>query len=136
MTSSRGRTGLVCQWYACGWHHQSMSADPLLNARARLLHDLAARGLDSADVVDLLEDVVTERRWWIGEWPDGGSYVAGQVAQDVQDRLLDARIGRWPRCVACDETEAHELHIDPELGPEPRWRCDKSGIVVAALGEL
>ncbi|HEY9350909.1 MAG TPA: hypothetical protein VIP75_09475 [Acidothermales bacterium] len=113
-----------------------MSTDPLLDARARVLHDLAARGLDSADVVDVLEDVVTERRWWVGEWPDGESYVAGQVAQDVQDRLLDARIGRWPRCVACDDTDRHELHIDPELGPEPRWRCDKSGIVVAALGEL
>ena len=79
-------------------------------------------GLDSADVVDVLEDVVTERRWWVGEWPDGGSYVAGLVAQDVQDRLLDAHIGRWPRCIACDEIDTHELHIDPELGPEPNWR--------------
>lgn len=113
-----------------------MSTDPLLDARARVLHDLAARGLDSADIVDVLEDVVTERRWWVGEWPDGGSYVAGLVAQDVQDRLLDAHIGRWPRCIACDETDTHELHIDPVLGPEPRWRCGKSGIVVAPLGEL
>jgi hypothetical protein len=113
-----------------------MSTDPLLEARARVLHDLAARSMDSADVVDVLDDVVTERRWWVREWPDGASYVAGQVAQDVQDRLLDNQVGRWPRCVACDETEAHELHIDPELGPQPRWRCDESGIIVAALGEL
>jgi hypothetical protein len=113
-----------------------VSTDPLLDARARVLHDLTARSLDSADVVDVLEDVVTERRWWVGEWPDGGSFVAGQVAQDVQDRLLDAGFGHWRRCVACDETDIHELHIEPELGPEPRWRCNKSGIVVAALGEL
>jgi hypothetical protein len=113
-----------------------MSTDPLLEARARVLHDLAARSLDSATAVDVLEDVVTERRWWVGEWPDGESYVAGQVAQDVQDRLLDAHIGRWPRCVACDETDVHELPVYPELGPEPCWRCEKSGIIVAALGEL
>ena len=113
-----------------------MSTDPLLDARARVLHDLAARGLDSVDVVDVLEDVVSERRWWVGEWPDGSSYVAGQVAQDVQDRLLDAHIGRWPRCIVCDATDVHELHVYPELGPEPCWRCEKSGIIVAALGEL
>jgi hypothetical protein len=113
-----------------------MSADPLLEARARVLHDLGARGLDSAEAVDVLEDVVTERRWWVGEWPDGASYVAGQVAQDVQDRLFDGQIGRWPRCTACDETDPHELRIEPELGHDPRWLCDKSGIVVAALGEL
>jgi hypothetical protein len=113
-----------------------VGADPLLEARARVLHDLTARGLDSADVVDVLEDVVTERRWWVGQWPEGESYVAGQVAQDVQDRLLDAHVGRWPRCVSCDETDTHELHIEPQLGPEPCWRCDKSGTVVAALGEL
>ncbi|HEU0213061.1 MAG TPA: hypothetical protein VFR13_03170 [Jiangellaceae bacterium] len=113
-----------------------MSADPLLEARARVLHDLGARGLDSAAAVDVLEDVVTERRWWVGEWPDGASYVAGQVAQDVQDRLLDGQISRWPRCTACDDTDPHELHIEPELGQDPRWLCEKSGIVVAALGEL
>lgn len=113
-----------------------MSTDALLEARAKVLHDLGARGLDSANAVDLLEDAVTERRWWVDQWPDGASFVAGQVAQDVQDRLLDGGLGRWPRCTACDETDPHELRIKPELGPDPRWLCDKSGIVVAGLGEL
>ncbi|MGH8776544.1 MAG: hypothetical protein ACRDWI_15750 [Jiangellaceae bacterium] len=113
-----------------------MSTDPLLDARARVLHDLTARGLDTATAVDVLEDAVTERRWWVGEWPDGETYVAGQVAQDVQDRLLDGGLGRWPRCTACDETDLHELRIEPELGGDPHWLCEKSGIVVAALGEL
>jgi hypothetical protein len=113
-----------------------VSTDSLLDARARVLHDLAARGLDTAEAVDVLEDAVTERRWWVGEWPDGASYVAGQVAQDVQDQLLDRGLWRWPRCTACDETDPHALRIDPDLGPDPRWRCEKSGIVVAPLGEL
>jgi hypothetical protein len=113
-----------------------VSADALLEARARVLHDLAARGLDNADAVDVLEDAVTERRWWVEQWPDGESFVAGQVAQDVQDRLLDGGVGRWPRCTACDETERHALRIEPDLGPDPRWRCAESGIVVAPLGEL
>lgn len=113
-----------------------MSTDALLDARARVLHDLAARGLDTPAAVDVLEDAVTERRWWVGQWPDGESFVAGQVAQDVQDRLLDGGLSRWPRCTACDETDPHALHIEPDLGPNPRWLCEKSGIVVAPLGEL
>lgn len=126
----------MCQGAGSSWHDRSVSTDPLLDARARVLHDLTARGLDTATAVDVLEDAVTERRWWVGEWPDGETYVAGQVAQDVQDRLLDGGLGRWPRCTACDETDLHELRIEPELGGDPHWLCEKSGIVVAALGEL
>ncbi|HSK27410.1 MAG TPA: hypothetical protein VK894_10925 [Jiangellales bacterium] len=110
--------------------------DPLLATRALLLHDLAARGLDSAAGVDVLEDAIQGRRWWVEEWPEGAGYVAGQVAQDVQDRLLDAGLGRWPRCTACDETEVHELRVVPELGPDPHWTCEKAGIVVGPVGRL
>jgi hypothetical protein len=113
-----------------------VSSDPLLASRAVVLHDLGARGLDTAPAVDVLEAVVSERRWWVDEWPDGAAYVAGQVAQDVQDRLLDGQLGRWPRCTACDETDVHELRVSPELGPDPHWVCEKSGITVSPLGSL
>lgn len=113
-----------------------MVDDVLLDARALVLRDLRARGFDSAAAVDVLEDVLAERRWWIEQWPDGAPYLAGQVAQDVQDRLLDARLGRWPRCAACDQVTVHELRISPELGSEPQWVCEESGISVAPLGSL
>lgn len=112
-----------------------MPPDPLLRARALLLHDLAARGVDGPAAVDLVEDVVTERRWWVEQWPEGEAYVAGQVAQDVQDRLLDAG-ERWPLCRSHHDGDVHELRIEPELGSEPRWVCETSGAVVAPLGGL
>lgn len=113
-----------------------MFDDVLLAARALLLHDLSARQLDVPAAVDILEAAIVERRWWVEQWPDGARFVAGQLAQDVQDRLLDAGLGRWPRCGACDEIEPHELRVEPELGPDPRWVCEKSGIAVALLGQL
>jgi hypothetical protein len=113
-----------------------VDTDVVLAARALVINDLAAHGADSAAAVDHLDAVVTERRWWVEQWPDGAEYVAGQVAQDVQERLLDAQLGRWPRCSACDEIELHELRIAPELGPDPHWVCEKSGIVVGPLGSL
>lgn len=110
--------------------------DALLAARAVVLHDLNTRGADSAPAVDILDQAITERRWWVEQWPDGAGYVAGQVAQDVQDQLLDGGLGRWPRCTACDETAPHELRIVPELGPDPHWVCEKAGMTVAPLGSL
>jgi hypothetical protein len=110
--------------------------DVLIGARALVLRDLSARGFDSAPAVDVLDDVVAERRWWVEQWPDGAAYVAGQIAQDVQDRLLDADLGRWPRCTACDSTTGHELRISPELGSDPHWVCEESGIAVGPLGAL
>jgi hypothetical protein len=101
-----------------------------------VLHDLAARGLESPRSVDVLESALSERRWWVEQWPDGAPYVSGQVAQDVQEALLDAQLGRWPLCTACDHTDDHELRIEPELGSDPRWVCEKSGISVSPLGEL
>jgi hypothetical protein len=119
------------------WHHQNVTVDDaLFSARAVVLRDLNARGTDSAAAVDILDAAVAERRWWVEQWPDGADYVAGQIAQDVQDRLLDGGFGRWPRCTACDETTPHELRVEPELGPNPQWVCDKGGLVVAPLGAL
>lgn len=111
------------------------TSDALLHARALVLADLQAKGFDGPRGVSMLEDSLAERRWWVDQWPQGASYVAGQVAQDVQDALLD-NVGRWPLCTACDAVEPHELHIEPELGEDPHWVCHRSGIVVSALGEL
>ncbi len=110
--------------------------DPLLAARADVLHDLAVCGATTPDVVSLVEDVVVQRRWWVAQWPEGGAYVAGQVAQDVQDALLES-VGRWPACPHhADGDDAHELRITPDLGPDPHWVCETDGSVVARLGAL
>lgn len=105
-------------------------------ARARVLHDLEATRAADAESVSALEEAVSTRRWWTSQWEEGKQYVAGLVAQDVQDAILD-RVGRWPLCRACDELDPHALYIHPDLGgPDPTWVCEKSGITVARLGEL
>jgi hypothetical protein len=110
--------------------------DALLTARALVLHDLEVTSTADATSVSALEAAVTTRRWWASQWAEGRQYVAGLIAQDVQDALLE-EIGRWPLCHACDETAAHALYIHPELGgPGPTWVCEHSGIRVAPLGGL
>jgi len=115
--------------------------EPLLEARARVLHDLAARGLDNADTVSVVDDVLSARRWWLEQWADGAPYLACLVAQDVQEALLD-RVGRWPACTVShdpDDTEGpqpHELHVTPDLGDDPHWMCERTGVVVAPVGAL
>lgn len=106
-----------------------------LDCRARVLADLTAAALASATAVSLLEDALESRRWWAEQWPDGAPYVAGLVAQDVQDAVIDSG-GRWPVCPDCDAAE-HTLHIHPELGgPDPVWVCEERGEAVAPLGQL
>ena len=110
--------------------------DVLMAARALVLHDLEVTGMADVENVSTLEAAVSTRRWWAEQWSEGAVYVAGLVAQDVQDALLESR-GRWPLCRACDETDPHALYIHPELGgPDPTWVCETSGIAVAPLGEL
>jgi hypothetical protein len=104
-------------------------------ARALVLADLVAREVAEADVVSLVEDSVAQRRWWVEQWPEGAEYLAGLVAQDVQDALLE-RKGRWPLCPVCGSGDPHALDVEPELGPDPRWVCHKSGVKVAAVGGL
>ena len=110
--------------------------DALMTARALVLHDLEVTGAADPGSVSALESSVSTRRWWASQWEEGQAYVAGLVAQDVQDALLD-NIGRWPLCRACDELDPHALYIHPELGgPDPTWVCENSGIAVAPLGHL
>ena len=109
----------------------------LLSARARVLADLTARRQATAPAVSLLEDAVESRKWWVQHWTEGEMYVAGLVAQDVQDLLFDQG-SRWPLCLACDPgAPEHSLHIEPDLGgPDPIWVCEESGLEVAPLGRL
>jgi hypothetical protein len=111
------------------------TADPLLGARARVLHDLSARGLTDPHSVSVTEDCVAQRRWWLAQWPQGVDFVGGLVAQDVQDALFDEST-RWPLCIGCANPVDHSLVIEPELGPDPHWVCSEGGSVIAALGEL
>ena len=114
-----------------------MDAAHLLDARARVLADLSARHLADPAAVSVLEDAISERGWWVEQWPAGVEYVAGLVAQDVQDALFTT-VGRWPLCQHCPaEAPEHSLFISPDLGgPDPVWICEESGTVVAPLGSL
>jgi hypothetical protein len=111
------------------------SDETVLRARALVLHDLERTGVADPETVSLLEEAVSERNWWLSQWDQGHVYIAGLVAQDLQDALL-ARKGRWPVCTRC-QGGAHALYIHPEIGgPDPVWMCEQSGQVVAALGAL
>ncbi|MEU4087444.1 hypothetical protein ACWD4F_19645 [Streptomyces aureus] len=104
-------------------------------ARARVLADLVAGRVAEADVVSLVEDSVVQRRWWVEQWPDGAEFVAGLVAQDVQDALLE-RHGRWPLCPVCSTGDPHALEVEPELGPDPHWVCHQAGVKISPVGSL
>ncbi|QFQ98307.1 hypothetical protein F9278_21315 [Streptomyces phaeolivaceus] len=122
-----------------GSDHGSDPVSPLEQAlhgaRALVLADLVSGEVAEADVVSMVEESVVQRRWWVEQWPDGAAYVAGLVAQDVQDALLE-RYGRWPLCPVCGADDPHALDVEPELGPDPQWVCHKAGVRVAALGAL
>ena len=59
-------------------------------------------GTAGVESVSALEAAVSTRRWWTSQWAEGKAYVAGLVAQDVQDALLE-RVGRWPVCQDCGD---------------------------------
>ncbi len=108
----------------------------VLSARALVLADLQARRAATAQAVSALEDASASRQWWAEQWPEGAMYVAGLVAQDVQDVLFET-LGRWPRCTDCRTGPEHALYIQPDLGgPDPVWVCEESGEVAAPLGRL
>lgn len=112
-----------------------MDPQALFEARARVLKDLESRRTATAEAVSVLEDAISSRTWWADQWPEGIQYVAGLVAQDVQDALFEMT-GRWPLCLSCQGAE-HSLYIQPDLGgPDPVWVCEESGDVVAPLGGL
>jgi hypothetical protein len=111
--------------------------DALLAARAMVVHDLAARAMDNAETVSIVDEVLAARRWWVEQWPEGSAYVACLVAQDVQE-ALEEHVGRWPLCGldhGPDESP-HELRVTPDLGDDPHWMCEEDGCVVAPVGRL
>ncbi len=113
-----------------------MNDSLLFDARARVLADLQARQHATAAAVSVLETAVSDRQWWAEQWPAGEIYVAGLVAQDVQDALFETT-GRWPLCLDCPDAPVHSLYIQPDLGgPDPVWVCEESGQAVAELGRL
>ncbi|MFF1923549.1 hypothetical protein ACFVW8_23630 [Streptomyces sp. NPDC058221] len=107
----------------------------LHTARALVMADLAAGEVAEAQIVSMVEDAVTHRRWWVEQWPEGAEFVVGLVAQDVQDALLE-KYGRWPICPVCHEGDPHALDVEPELGPDPHWVCTKATVSVAPVGSL
>jgi hypothetical protein len=117
-------------------HNEVVGDQVILSARAAVLADLQARRVADAPAVSALEDALEQRRWWAEQWPEGEVYVAGLVAQDVQDALFEIA-GRWPLCLACDGGPVHPLYIHPDLGgPDPMWVCEETGTEVAGLGRL
>src|SRR6201990_3781102 len=91
----------------------------LLAARALVLAGLEARHPATPDAVDAREDACANRGWWAEQWPEGRVYVAGLVAQDVQDALFET-VGRWPLCLTCDSEEAeHSFYIWPDISGSP-----------------
>jgi hypothetical protein len=116
--------------------HNAAVTECLLTARALVVHDLAARGMDNARTVSIVDEVLSARRWWVEQWPDGHAYVACLVAQDVQEALLET-VGRWPLCSLHEDGEdPHELRVTPDLGADPQWMCEEDGCVVAPVGAL
>ena len=109
--------------------------DPLLNARALVLADLAAQGLVDPHTVSLSRTAWRSAAGGCRSGQQGASFIDGLVAQDVQDALFD-EARRWPLCVGCADPVEHSLSIEPELGPDPHWVCSESGYVVAPLGRL
>lgn len=108
----------------------------MMAARAMVLADLDARGQATAAAVSVLEEACSARRWWVEQWSEGRDYVAGLVAQDVQDALFEAS-GRWPVCRSCADGPEHSLYISPDLGgPDPVWVCEERNEVTAPLGFL
>lgn len=110
--------------------------DPVMAARALVLHDLEVTGIADAQVVSALEEAIADRAWWLEQWAEGRHYIAGLVAQDVQDHLLETA-GRWPLCRVCEDREPHALYVHPDLGgPNPTWVCEHAGVAVAPVGGL
>lgn len=75
---------------------------------------------------------VEGRRWWLREWPDGAPYLLCLLAQDVQE-VVQVADRTWPRC---PEHGDHALVVEPDLGTDPFWVCERSGLPVAPVGSL
>lgn len=111
-----------------------MTADdgPVEVARALVAADLADPRWDAA-----LDAAADHRRWWVQQWPDGAEHVLGLLAQDAQEAVHGVD-PQWPPCrePSCEEVGRHALFIEPDLGPDPFWVCERTGLPVAPVGRL
>ena len=96
-------------------------------ARAAVCRDLGDPSYD-----DLLDRCVEQRRWWLEQWADGEPFLMCLLAQDVQEAVHE-REPLWP---LCPEHRDHPLFIEPDLGTDPFWVCERTGLPVAAVGSL
>ena len=85
------------------------------------------RDLDGKHV-DLVDQAVEQRRWWLSQWEDGAPFILCLLAQDVQESVheLDPM---WPLCSEHQEAEHqdHCLLVEPDLGTDPFWVCPPVG---------
>jgi hypothetical protein len=95
-------------------------------ARAAVLRDLEGRH------EAIVDRTVQERRWWLEQWPDGAQFLTCLLAQDVQEAVAELD-PTWP---LCPEHQDHRLFVEPDLGTDPFWVCERSGLPVAAVGSL
>ena len=100
--------------------------DPIADAREALCRDLGGR---REDVVDTCAE---QRRWWLQEWAGGAPYLLCLLAQDVQEAVRETE-PLWP---TCPEHGDHPLFVEPDLGTDPFWVCERSGLPVAPVGRL
>ena len=116
--------------------YDEQMVDHLTGPMTEFVDRMAMMFVATADAVSALDEACSSRQWWPEQWPGGAEYVAGLVAQDVQDALFD-NAGRWPLCLECDSGPVHSLYIQPDLGgPDPVWVCEETGEVAALLGFL
>jgi hypothetical protein len=61
----------------------------------------------------------------------------GLLAQDLQE-AVHAGDPTWPLCTeeTCPERLRHALFVEPDLGADPFWTCHRTGLPVAAVGQL
>ena len=99
----------------------------LQDARTAVLRDL-----DTSSYDPLVDRCVEHRRWWLEQWSDGEPFLLCLLAQDVQEALR-LRDPLWP---LCPEHSDHALVVEPDLGTDPFWICERTGLPVAAVGSL
>ena len=97
------------------------------DARAAVSRDLGDPSYD-----DVLDRCVEHRRWWLSQWSDGEPFLVCLLAQDVQEAIHESE-PHWP---LCPEHRDHPLFVEPDLGTDPFWVCDRTGLPVAAVGSL
>ncbi len=97
----------------------------LEQAREAVRRDLADAARDA-----VLDACVEQRRWWVEQWAEGAQYLTCLLAQDVQESVADPM---WP---LCPEHLDHPLAVEPDLGTDPFWVCERSGLPVAPVGSL